>query len=492
MEPESRVGEVLASKYRLEAILGSGGMGEVYRAVNLDVGRAVAIKLLRAELAINPSVVERFLREARAANLVRHPNVVDVLDVGREANGTPFIVQELLEGEDLAHLVDRRGGKLPLSEVIDILGPVIDAVGEAHAQGVIHRDIKPDNVFLAKGKLAPIPKLLDFGISKVSAPDQVVTEIGVMMGTPAYMPPEQVEGMHAADPRSDVWALGVMLFELIAGRMPFEAPTAPALFYAIAHDDAPTLLEVGANVPPSISQLVARCLRRRPEDRYPSAAELGRDLRHIANGTDLEPTSKRSIPPAALRGTPAPTFTMAASSVPTISADAVPRTPTSLLVPELGVPARETPRSFPANDDLGQMHEVVSSRRLAPRPPSIELAVPAKQAPVERSGGDTSGFVGAAVVGAVLVGGIALLMGVLHRPEGWPIARFLLGPEQTLETPLHVFLAVVGVVGAGVNAWRGVRHWKGDLDGGPSHAIFNAAVAAVALFGAVEVFSALR
>ncbi len=491
----SRVGEVLASKYRLEAVLGSGGMGEVYRAVNLDVGRAVAIKLLRPELAMSPSVVERFLREARAANLVRHPNVVDVLDVGREANGTPFIVQELLEGEDLAHFIDRRGGKLPLNEVIDILGPVIDAVGEAHAQGVIHRDIKPDNVFLAKVKLTIVPKLLDFGISKVSAPDQLVTEIGVMMGTPAYMPPEQVEGTRAADPRSDVWALGVMLFELIAGRMPFEAPTAPALFYAIAHDDAPTLLEVGANVPPSVSQVVARCLRRLPEDRYPSAAELGRDLRHIANGTDLEPTSKRSTAPSALKGTAAPTFTVQAACVPTISAAVAPRTPTSLLVPELAVsaaPARETPRSLPASEDLGQMHAVVSSRRPARRSQPLELAVQRYEPVLEGSGGDHSGLVGAGVVGAIMVAGIALLMGVLHRPEGWPIAHFLLGPGQTLETPLHLFLALVCVALAGVNAWRGVRHWKGDLDGGPSHGIFNAAVATVALFSAVEVFSALR
>ena len=247
-------------------------MGQVYRAVNLDIGRAVAIKVLHFEHAQDTQLVERFLREARAANLVRHPNVVDVLDIGREADGTPFIVQELLEGEDLAHLIERRGGKLPLQEVIDILGPVIDAVAEAHAHGVIHRDIKPDNVFLAKGRLAPVPKLLDFGISKVSVPDQLVTEVGVMMGTPAYMPPEQVEGARAADPRSDVWALGVMLFELIAGRMPFEATSAPALFYAIATEDAPTLLAVGAQVPPEISQLVARCLRRDPDERYPSAA----------------------------------------------------------------------------------------------------------------------------------------------------------------------------------------------------------------------------
>jgi len=293
------VGTVLASKYRLEALLGSGGMGHVYRAVNEHVGRAVAIKLLRSEHAENPVVVERFLREARAANLVRHPNVVDVIDIGQHDDGSPFIVQELLEGEDLSQLMTRRGGKLPIDEVIDLVGPVIDAVAEAHARGVVHRDIKPENVFLAKGKRGPVPKLLDFGISKVRAPDLRATEVGVMMGTPAYMAPEQVQGARDADPRSDVWALGVMLFELIAGRMPFDVRDAPALFVAIATKDAPTLLDVKAEVTPAISRIVERCLRRRPDERYPSAAELSRDLRLTLDGSEIEPTEKRSIPPGA-------------------------------------------------------------------------------------------------------------------------------------------------------------------------------------------------
>ena len=306
MSSDNRVGEVLASKYRLEELLGSGGMGHVYRAVNEHVGRAVAIKVLRAEHAQNGQIVERFLREARAANLVRHPNVVDVLDIGKEDGGAPFIVQELLEGEDLAHFVKRRGGKLPVEEVCDLLLPVIDAVAEAHAQGVVHRDIKPENVFLAKGKPphGPTPKLLDFGISKVRAPDLRATEVGMMMGTPAYMAPEQVQGARDADPRSDVWALGVMMFELMAGRMPFDMQDAPALFVAIATRDAPTLLEVSADVTPAISRLVERCLRRQPNERYPSAAELGRDLRHVMDNTELEPTGKRSLPPGLLSRIP--------------------------------------------------------------------------------------------------------------------------------------------------------------------------------------------
>ncbi len=296
----TQVGDKLASKYRLEELLGSGGMGHVYRAVNEDVGRAVAIKVLRAEHATNAPIVERFMREARAANLVRHPNVVDVLDIGRHEDGSPFIVQELLRGQDLAKYVEKRGGILSLSEIEEYLVPVIDAVAEAHARGVVHRDIKPENVFLAEQGTRRVPKLLDFGISKIRMPDIRATEVGVMMGTPAYMAPEQIQGSRDADPRSDVWALGIMLFELLAGRLPFDATDAPQLFVAIATKDVPPLSSLAPDVSPDVSRVVERCLRRNPDDRYPSALELARDLRHVLEGEDLEPTQTRSLRPEAL------------------------------------------------------------------------------------------------------------------------------------------------------------------------------------------------
>ncbi len=302
----SRVGDVLASKYRLEELLGSGGMGHVYRAVNVEIDRSVAIKVLRTEHATSPAIVERFLREARAANLVRHPNVVDVVDVGRDVDGSPFIVQELLKGEDLATYLERRGGRLTLQEIEEYLVPVIDAVAEAHAKGVVHRDIKPENVFLAEQGRRRVPKLLDFGISKVRLPNIKATEVGVMMGTPAYMAPEQVQGSRDADPRTDVWALGIMLYELIAGRLPFEAEDAPALFVAIATKDVPRLLDVVPDVLPEISTITERCTRRMPAERYPSALELARDLRHVLDGEEVEPTQKHSIAPPgfALEGHP--------------------------------------------------------------------------------------------------------------------------------------------------------------------------------------------
>src|SRR5271165_377760 len=162
----SRQGELLGGKYLLEERLGSGGMGDVWRAKHVALEREVAIKVLRWEHADNPDIAARFLKEARTANLVRHPNVVDVLDVGQDDEGAPFLVQELLVGQDLGRYATDKGGSLPVDEALRILLPVIDAVAFAHAKGVVHRDLKPENVFLAREGSKLVPKLLDFGISQ--------------------------------------------------------------------------------------------------------------------------------------------------------------------------------------------------------------------------------------------------------------------------------------------------------------------------------------
>ena len=510
--PESRVGEVLASKYRLEELLGSGGMGHVYRAVNESVGRAVAIKVLRREHAQNAQVVDRFLREARAANLVRHPNVVDVLDIGKEDDGTPFIVQELLVGEDLAHFVARSGGRLPVEDVCDLLLPVIDAVAEAHAHGVVHRDIKPENVFLAKSPRGPVPKLLDFGISKVRAPDLQATEVGMMMGTPAYMAPEQVQGARDADARSDVWGLGVMMFELIAGRMPFDAPDPATLFIAIATKDAPTLLDVKADVVPAISRVVERCLRRRPDERYPSAAELGRDLRHVMEGSELEATGKRSIPPAALaaarwRAEVPELVVPRAPALPSIeatgAADATPSREASASVDPRGATAMAASfaSSAPASPSGSQVgarlaaDAAMSGVGLAPGPSAMARTAGTHATwgvrPPRQDAADMTPVVGMAVVGLVAILGAGLLMQLAHRTEGWPLARFAFTPSPSVELGIHGALGLAAVAGGLAYAWRGVRHWRGDLAGGPPSAIFNGLIAAGAFFAAIELVSAV-
>lgn len=291
----SRQGEVLAGKYHLLRLLGAGGMGEVYQAENRVIGRTVAIKVLRPELARVPDLVARFLQEARAANLVRHAHVVDVLDFGQDEKGVPFIVQEFLEGEDFATYLERAGGRLPLHLALDILLPVIDAVALAHSKGVVHRDLKPENVFLAQVDGRVVPKLLDFGISqvKVQPGERRLTVAGSAMGTPEYMSPEQVVGSESVDIRTDVWAMGVILFQTVSGRLPFDAANPAALMVKVATEEPLKLAAVVAGVLPEVDRIVGRCLRRDASSRYPTAAELARDLRNLVAGRSADSTQER-------------------------------------------------------------------------------------------------------------------------------------------------------------------------------------------------------
>ena len=524
---------MLASKYRLEELLGSGGMGHVYRAVNEDVGRTVAIKILRSEHATQASLVERFLREARAANLVRHPNVVDVLDVGRDGDGSPFIVQELLHGQDLARFVAGRGGKLSLDELEEYLLPVIDAVAEAHAQGVVHRDIKPENVFLAEQGRRRIPKLLDFGISKMRRPDIRVTEVGVMMGTPAYMAPEQVQGSRDADARTDIWALGVTLFELLSGRLPFEVNDAPALFVAIATQDVPRLADVMPQIAPNISRVVERCVRRLPDERYPSAQELARDLRHALEGSEIEPTQKHSFPPPKHADLVVPELALpspqrgpspAANTLPHASfelesprptpnptgraemsfADDIP--PDAPSVPDLApAPAARGPSTqeaarrpaapIGAELSLDSPRSHVAPDRampgvmLAPHAPGMRPAPPLvldrREPTPAPTGPDVALLVGLAAVGLTAIGSTAVLTALIHQPGGFPLVAMVTKPTPTLNLAVHGGLGIVATVIAARSAAAGVRRWR-DFDGGRASALFAAVVAGALLFAAIE------
>ncbi len=271
-----RQGDFVGGKYLLEECLGIGGMGEVYRATNVSLGRKVAIKLLSKEHTKNEDDVLRFLREARAAAAVRHPNVVDVFDVARDDDGTPFIVQELLSGEDLEqHLAGTRDGKVSVADALDIMIPVAEAVAAAHARDVVHRDLKPANIYLAREGSKIIPKVLDFGACLYQTVGALsAKERRMLIGTPHYMAPEQITTAKDVDVRADVWALGVILYEMLAGDTPFEAPDASAVMKLVRTQPIPRLREVEPAVSEGMEAIVERCLERDRARRYANASTV--------------------------------------------------------------------------------------------------------------------------------------------------------------------------------------------------------------------------
>jgi serine/threonine-protein kinase len=257
-------------------------MGEVYRATNVSLGRKVAIKLLNKEHTSNEDDVMRFLREARAAAAVRHPNVVDVFDVARDDDGTPFIVQELLSGQDLEQYLGASGGKVNQVEALEIMIPVADAVAAAHAHNVVHRDLKPANIFLAREGKRIIPKVLDFGaclyqtVGALSAKEQ-----RMLIGTPHYMAPEQITTAMDVDARADVWAMGVILYELLVGETPFEADDANAVMKLVRTRQVLRLRKLVPAASESLEALIARCLDRDRRKRFADCSVVRDELEKI-------------------------------------------------------------------------------------------------------------------------------------------------------------------------------------------------------------------
>jgi serine/threonine-protein kinase len=284
MEAPVSTGEVLAGKYRVERVLGVGGMGVVVAAHDLLLERRVAIKFLLSAGLENPEVVARFAREARSAVRIESEHVARVIDVGSLPTGSPYIVMEYLEGSDLAQRVATHGA-LPVADAIDYVLQACEAVAEAHKLGIVHRDLKPANLFLTRrADGSNFIKVLDFGISKAvsgasgSAPDLSLTKTSAVMGSPMYMAPEQMRSTRTVDARADIWALGVILYELISGRVPFEATTMPELCALVLTEAPPSLRERCPWVPPALAAAVERCLQKDPAQRYGNLAELAKAL----------------------------------------------------------------------------------------------------------------------------------------------------------------------------------------------------------------------
>ena len=268
-------------RYRLSHLLGEGGMGRVYLAIQPMIGSRVAIKVLSDQCARNPELLERFFAEARAVNLIHHESIVNVLDMSLLPDGRPYIVMEFVEGITLGEAV--RNGAVPLGGLVQITSEVCAALAAAHAIGIVHRDLKPDNVLVTGEGHA---KVLDFGIAKL-APDlhqglSPRTQTGALLGTPHYMAPEQITGKGQIDPRTDVYAAGVMLYEAIAGRRPFEGETLYDLMRAHLELAPPSLRALRPDLPVGIEHVVMTAMAKRPEDRFQSVTAMAQALQHAA------------------------------------------------------------------------------------------------------------------------------------------------------------------------------------------------------------------
>ena len=272
MEP----GTILAGRYRAGRTLGSGGMGVILEGTHVELNTPVAIKVLHDHLALDPERVERFLREARAAAQLRGEHVCRVHDVGTLPGGGPFMVMELLEGCDLARLLEQLG---PLSPemVIAYALQAAQGIAEAHARGLVHRDLKPTNIFRTRRPDgAPLIKILDFGLAKpINGQDLSLTQTANVVGSPRYMSPEQLKSSRVVDPRCDIWALGVVMYELLAGKPPFMSQTITELAIEITNEPPPPLPDT---VPPPLADVVMHCLEKNPAKRYQSMAELAAAL----------------------------------------------------------------------------------------------------------------------------------------------------------------------------------------------------------------------
>jgi serine/threonine protein kinase len=418
--PSGMEGQVLAGKYRVERVLGQGGMGVVLAAKHIHLEEKVAVKLMLAEAAFNTEAVARFLREARAAARLESAHVARVSDVGTLEDGRPYMVMEYLDGQDLSQVLTS-SGPLAIGDAVDYVLQAAEAIAEAHSIGIVHRDLKPSNLFLTRRRDRTLHvKVLDFGISKVSGTsgsgsDNAMTRTSAMMGSPLYMSPEQMTSVRDVDGRSDIWALGIILYELVSGAPPFNGETLPQVCGLVLQSEAAPLSSRRAGVPPQLDAVVARCLAKTPDKRFQSVAELAVALRELAGrygrasierilmlaGGDEPASSAQTHAPQ-----PAGVANTAATSGPPVVAtsviqgthaawgetrppEAAPRgrrggllAATAILIPLLGASAwwALRPRSDPSPSPEGSV-TVVTGAEPAPSAPVVEAPPAVTPAP---------------------------------------------------------------------------------------------------------------
>ena len=320
-----KVGAVLGGTYRIERLIGQGGMGAVFEATHLRLPRRFAVKVLKGEVLGEAEVFDRFRREAQIASALGDKHIVEVVDFNHTEDGSPYMVLELLEGEDLSGRLGRVG-RMTLEQTVSVGAQIAGALETAHAVGIVHRDLKPANIFLTSDEgRDDFVKILDFGISKVLHDASVATRSGLVMGTANYMSPEQAEGRQSdLDARTDVFALGAILFECLTGRRAFEGPNIPGTIFQVCYGVPPPVRSFAPDAPAEIQAVIDRAMAKKRAERYPSAAELRADLLRLAGSprtgslapkADLPETLSMMSGPRQQEPTPETTFGATASQI---------------------------------------------------------------------------------------------------------------------------------------------------------------------------------
>jgi serine/threonine-protein kinase len=311
---------VLDGRYRIESLLGEGGMGAVYAATDLRLEKRVAVKVMARELAANPDALARFHREARVTSALGHPHIVQVFDFSAAPTGEPFLVMEFLEGEDLDHRL-RRQGRLPVADVVRMIKQVASALAATHAKAIVHRDLKPGNIYLlAAAGETDFVKVLDFGISKMRTATTKLTRTASVMGTPNYMSPEQARGkVEEIDERTDQWALACIAWECLSGEGPFVGENVPSVLFQIVHEAPPSLLPKVAGLRPQVEAVLLRALAKDKAQRFASVSHFAEALEAAVTGAAAVVERTAVLPPvgvtAGTTSVPATTFTQTVGEI---------------------------------------------------------------------------------------------------------------------------------------------------------------------------------